>query len=233
MYNVNVKEGERFYYLRMLLLHQKNCQSFADIRTVHGTVYRTYREAAVAMELLEDDEIWDRTLSEAEHYQMPRCLRQLFVTILVFCSPSEPGRLWTKHALYLSEDFTDKGKVDQKVAEQKALAEINIMLAQHGKRCTDYELPDVPGTTGFINTEERYDPVTEQTLAESLISSLNDEQQVIFDTIMKEVDCYKNNRRNRDGTNHRMFFVDSPGGTGKTYIYRALMHAIRAQNDTA
>ena len=45
MYNANVREGER-YFLRLMLLHQRGCKSFEDIRTVNGIVYETYREAA-------------------------------------------------------------------------------------------------------------------------------------------------------------------------------------------
>ncbi|XP_074271456.1 uncharacterized protein LOC141595391 [Silene latifolia] len=48
-------------------------------------------------------------------------------------------------------------------------------------------------------------------------SSLNPEQQQVFDTIVEHV------RENKPGA----FFVDGPGGTGKTYLYNALYAEVR------
>lgn len=80
MYNVNVREGEKFY-LHLLLLHKQGCTSFADICTVQGIVYNTYRDAALAMNLLKND-----TMAKAVQYQMPHQLRELlvFATICIF-----------------------------------------------------------------------------------------------------------------------------------------------------
>ncbi|CAA3030170.1 ATP-dependent DNA helicase PIF1-like, partial [Olea europaea subsp. europaea] len=50
--------------------------------------------------------------------------------------------------------------------------------------------------------------------------SLNKEQQIAFDKIVTEVFS--------DGGG--MFFIDGPGGTGKTYLYKALLSAVRSKN---
>jgi hypothetical protein len=56
-----------------------------------------------------------------------------------------------------------------------------------------------------------------------MIETLNVEQRVGFDLIMNHVD-------KKVG---RVFFVDGPGGTGKTYLYKALLAKVRSMNLTA
>jgi Rad3-related DNA helicase len=53
-----------------------------------------------------------------------------------------------------------------------------------------------------------------------LSESLNDEQRAAYDEIMSA----------NDTDNGGMFFVDGPGGTGKTFLYRALLAKVRSQN---
>ncbi|XP_004305217.1 PREDICTED: ATP-dependent DNA helicase PIF1-like [Fragaria vesca subsp. vesca] len=52
------------------------------------------------------------------------------------------------------------------------------------------------------------------------IDHLNNDQTVAFNTIMSTV----------DGKESALFFVDGPGGTGKTYLYRALLANLRRMN---
>jgi hypothetical protein len=53
----------------------------------------------------------------------------------------------------------------------------------------------------------------------ALSDTLNEEQQVAYNEIMSSVDT----------ENGGLFFVDGPGRTGKTYLYRALLATIRSQ----
>ena len=76
--------------------------------------------------MLADDSEWDRALSEAVALQMPRQCRQLFVTILTHCQPSDPRSLWDKYEQNLAEDFAHNAPVEQAV--QCALAEIDNRL---------------------------------------------------------------------------------------------------------
>jgi len=70
MYFVSPKDGERFY-LRMLLLKKSGATSFEDLRTVDGVLCENFREAAMRMNLLEEDDEWDKALQEASGFQMP------------------------------------------------------------------------------------------------------------------------------------------------------------------
>ncbi|UYV76687.1 hypothetical protein LAZ67_14001760 [Cordylochernes scorpioides] len=104
MCSVNPKDSER-YHLRLLLLHVAGAQRFEDLRTVDDIVCSTFKEAAQRRGLLADDSEWDACLAEAALFQMPCQLRQLslslFVTILIFNDPNDPGSLWTKFKGYL------------------------------------------------------------------------------------------------------------------------------------
>ena len=57
-------EGER-YYLRLCLLHIPGAQSYADLRTVMGQEWPTFRGAAMALGLLENDNEWRLCMQEA------------------------------------------------------------------------------------------------------------------------------------------------------------------------
>lgn len=37
---------------------------------------------------------WEYVLREAARTEKPVCLRRLFVTILIFCAPAKPRKLW-------------------------------------------------------------------------------------------------------------------------------------------
>ena len=104
MYSVSPKEGERFY-LRLLLLHRSGAKSFEELRTVDGTLYSSFREAALAMNLLQSDEEWERCLKEASNLKMAKQMRELFAKICVFCSPIDPRKLWEDFKKFMCDDF--------------------------------------------------------------------------------------------------------------------------------
>ncbi len=68
MYFVSPNAGER-YYLRLLLTVAKGPKSFADLRTVNGMEYPSFRAACLARGLLEDDGEWTHCLEEATQMQ--------------------------------------------------------------------------------------------------------------------------------------------------------------------
>ena len=103
IYFVGPSGGERFY-LRLLLMVVKGPTSFDDLRTFDGVLYDTFKLACIARGLLDSDEQWDRSLSEAAVWQSGSQLRELFVCILLHCHPASPSQLWTDHAQSLSDD---------------------------------------------------------------------------------------------------------------------------------
>jgi ATP-dependent DNA helicase PIF1 len=84
------------YMLRLLLLQVRGCQSFEELRTVDGTVQEKFTRACQLRGLVHDDAVWDRTMQEASWTDMPNQMRNLFVSLITYCSPSNPLLLWEK-----------------------------------------------------------------------------------------------------------------------------------------
>jgi hypothetical protein len=97
------------------------------------------------------------------------------------------------------------------------LRDIRDMLQSMGKniiKVMDFQIllrPMVVMTVSIEIIEERQITADKEHL--DLISSLNSEQLNGFNDIMNHV-------KNQKG---RIFFVDGPGCTGKTYLYKALL----------
>ena len=86
MYLCSPSDGDRFY-LRLLLLHVKGACSYNDLLTHQNVTYPTFKEAAKARSLLEDDSEWDRCLNDAVLVRMPQVLRKLFASICIWSNP--------------------------------------------------------------------------------------------------------------------------------------------------
>ncbi|KAH7665981.1 DNA helicase protein [Dioscorea alata] len=78
------KNGE-LYYLRLLLNEIKGATSYEDLRTINGITYTTYKETCFVLGILGDDSEWLDALTQASHWATGAQLRQLFVTIILFC----------------------------------------------------------------------------------------------------------------------------------------------------
>ncbi|ONM39160.1 hypothetical protein ZEAMMB73_Zm00001d043823 [Zea mays] len=185
-----------------------------DLRTVDGDTLPTFREAAQRRGLLEADDTIDECLNEAAIYQMPSALRRLFATILVYCEPNDVAELWQRHLDSMSEDYhrSTQSKIH---VQQMVLIDIRNILQSMGKDIKTFPLPaiidrydDLHGTDREIYEEEK---------------TLNEEQRSAYDKILSVVDT----------NNGGVFFVDGPGGTGKTYLYKALLAALRSQDKIA
>jgi hypothetical protein len=140
----------------MMLLHIKGATCFEDLRTVNGVVYPTFKTAAEAYGLTEDDTIWITCMQEGASYQMPYSLRSLFVTILVFNSPMRPYEIWNQFKDDLAHDYLNKQRelhhTDEltddmiSIAHGNCLLDINDLLDVHRLSLTDIPGFDLPET---------------------------------------------------------------------------------------
>jgi len=219
---VNPFEGDR-YYLRVLLNHIRGCTSFQDLRTSYGVTVVTYREAAFLHGLLGGDNHCEECLSESIIYEMPASLRRLLATLLILYNPNNPKLLWNKFKSYMIDDSIHEN-ISSHDAELHGLKDINCILESVGKNINDYEM--VPFNVN-INKNDKLkrmieDETTNLNIDENYIyeANLNNAQQIAYDMIIEKISLGLGGA----------FFIDGPGGTGKTYLYKALLRTVRSKN---
>ncbi|XP_031112102.1 uncharacterized protein LOC116016078 [Ipomoea triloba] len=220
--SVMPSESER-YYLRLLLMNVRAPTSFCNLKIVKGHTVETFREAAEKLGLLSSDCSIESCIEEAILCQMPTSLRQLFATLLIFCDLPDPVRLWNKYKEFFCQDFMNSTKYTKSEAELKALQLVKHLIEKNGRKITDFKLidPDVY----LSNSQRQYKEVeVERNLGVNeydlhCIDKLNDMQRLAFDKIMGVV----------HSDSSGVFFLDGPGGTRKTFLYRCLLAKVRSQ----
>jgi hypothetical protein len=240
MYFVHPSDHDRFA-LRLLLLYRKGCDSFESLRTVDGVVHNSYYDACRALGYLENDNESELTLAESITFATSSQLRYLFALILLNCLPSNPGDLWNKYKMYMADDILYKLRRIRPDAELNdeiynvALNMINDILMKSGNHIKNYaympviwtprNLEQIYRVENLLSEELQYDHEKLNTFLQENLPKLNNEQKTVFDTIINRVNS------NEDGNN--VYFLDGPGGTGKTFTYKLILSKIRSENRVA
>ncbi|KAL0345938.1 UNVERIFIED_CONTAM: hypothetical protein Sradi_4425100 [Sesamum radiatum] len=220
VYAVSPNEGERFY-LRVMPNHIKGPKSFDDLLTVDGVHYLTFKQAAEKRGLLQEDNSIRECLVETRSFRTPSALRRLFATILLYCEPSGVRNLWEENYSYMIEDYPSSSSSSSLFVLNKLLHDLNGILMQHKRSINEFDLPqitegfeDLTNISGLIEDELSI-PISETDL--NAVRLLNGCQLSAFDVISQAI-------RRKHST---IFFVDGPGGTGKTFLYKSLLATFR------
>ncbi|HEV7738154.1 MAG TPA: AAA family ATPase [Chlamydiales bacterium] len=162
-------------------------------------------------------------------------LHHLFVTILLFCLPSSPSALWNEFRQHICDDLEYKLRHHHGIENPSedqiydyGLYLINTILQSSGKSLSQ-DFPDmlqivhhwdeVEGNR-YIIEQRAYNPETEAQQAQHNIALLNASQRRVFDTVFDTA---------MGRSEQKLFFVNGPGGTGKSFIWSTLAHALRAE----
>ncbi|KAL4603641.1 hypothetical protein ACB092_10G139100, partial [Castanea dentata] len=147
-------------------------------------------------------------------------LRQLFVTMLLFCEVANPLNLWESNWKLITEDILNRQRhilqfqeliLSDDQLRNYGLYEIEQILQQYGRSLRDYpQMPQqnmdlIQNGNRLIQEEMSYDVLSLKREHEILIFGLNNEQRIIYNSIVEVV------ATERWG----MFFVYEQGGTGK------------------
>ncbi|KAM0885149.1 hypothetical protein ACQ4PT_030511 [Festuca glaucescens] len=230
-YYVHPSTGE-LYYLRMLLMLVKGAKCYADVRTYNGTVYGSFKDACTARGLLGDDTEWYYAFDEALEWGMGNQLRQLFVTMILYCGVLDENVFFEKYWTYLAEDIQYRIRsslhdasytvpVDE--LRNMLLDELAVVFAKNGSSISNHALPlkTVYANDSIVNNmvsdELSQDCETLIKTAETMQQQLNEDQKVAFKTIVGKV---------RDGK-PGLYFVSGQGGTGKTFLWNAMVAYLR------
>ena len=221
-----------------MLLYNVPCPiSYIDLRTYNSIVYPTFQSACGARGLLETDDEWDTCLAEAGHIQSGRQLRRLFVTILLQNNPQDPRTLFQHHLHTLSDDCKYRlqrdfhiDQLSDRQIQSLALQEIQDILQHAGKSLSDFNLPnpsieftDLQGMSRIIAEEKSYDIQQLRLSWQQGYDQVNVQQKQFIDSVTSTI------RSNAGG----LFFIDGPGGTGKTFVESLLLAYVRSRGQVA
>ncbi|XP_019175634.1 PREDICTED: uncharacterized protein LOC109170955 [Ipomoea nil] len=192
------------YYFRCLLNIVRGPTSYKDIRTVNGVEYLTFRDACYAHGLLDDDKEYIDAINEASYWSSAHSLRKLFVVLLTSSSIIRPENVWNQVWEHLSEDAQHY--------QRRVLKQQDLVLTEEEKK--NFALIELENLL-----ELSYDSEQLKADSEVLRAKLTEEQGLIYDTVIKDIE-------NKKGG---LFFVYGYGGTGKTFLWRALSAAVRCK----
>ncbi|CAB3224789.1 unnamed protein product [Arctia plantaginis] len=205
MYTIHPRNDECFY-LRLLLVNVRGPKSFAHLKTVNGYQCQTYREACQLLGLLENDSHWDLTLADSVVSSNAYQIRTLFAIIITTCFPSQPIQLWNKYKDDICEDILHRLRIQT--------------------NNPDIQITDEIYNEGLILIEDQCLTIANKLLIEEFVRNnvplLNEQQKQVYETLMQAVD-------NTGG----LFFLDAPGGTGKTFVISLILATIRSRCDIA
>jgi len=247
MYFIAPSDTERFS-MRLLLLNTPGAKSFLHLKTFENVEYLTFQACAISRGLLQNDDTWHQTLNEANLVTTDvRKLRLLFAMILRYGQPSNPGDLWATHKEQLTADilFKERKRLNDFTIEinddmyNLSLYYLNEILSTYNKNLKDYVgLPILPinynpneyllnnfEINRFKRVETDYNRQVLNTFVNGALLRLNKEQLEIFNQII-----YQKNVSSKKG---QLFFVNGPGGTGKTFLYNTILAKKRAEGKIA
>ena len=231
MYHCSPVSGER-YYLRLLLTVVRGPQSFADLYWVDGVRHPTYQAACIARGLAENDQEWYQCFDEAVLFTTGSGLRTLFLTGLRQRLIADPLAVWHRYRHYFCDDLwrqlTRDGGFPLPLLDPHydyglflladGLADQQQSLAAHGLPSFVWDW-----TRRRQSTSVTLGLAQEMSLAAVMRAQLNPDQQSCFTQIVTAIETDPQ-------TAH--FYLQGPGGTGKTFLYKTLCHHFRGQGKT-
>ncbi|KAM2883182.1 hypothetical protein COP2_016053 [Malus domestica] len=231
---VHPAAGE-LYYLRLLLNYQKGIFSFDHLKTVKEVLEPTFQAACMSLGLLGDDREWNSAMLEAVITASSFQLRQLFVTLVLFCDVTDPSALFEAHWKTMCDDISknmhnvfglqDLSKYQDEL-RNSLLYELEKLFTASNSSLSKHHLPQPNNLmmdrlkARSLREELNYDVNSLKQEHSLLIAQLNKEQKLVYDNVMETID------NNRSG----LFFVHGHGGTGKTFLWNTIITRIRSQN---
>lgn len=236
IYTVHPNNDE-CYYLRLLLVSVRGPTSFQHLRTVNGHLCSTYREACQLLHLLENDSHWDNTLKDSAISSSPHQIRTLFAIVISTCFPSNPQDLWLKYKDDMCEDILLRVRRQTSNNTLHLTAEMYnealiiiedmcLLMANKVLSCLGMISPNRSMHNAFNHELEREKQYDTEALAEAVrtnVPKFNEQQSIVYDSLLQAV----------NNGNGGLYFLDAPGGTGKTFLISMLLAKIRSQNEVA
>jgi len=184
------------------------------------------------MGLLDDDMEKGKAMQEAKNLQFGNQLRDIFATILLFCTPVEPLTSWHRWLPALVEDLMHEQNV-QEIIElikstillhlQERVEREGLCLKEHfGLPLPDPEIIARAQVPRVLREETEFDVAT---LNEQLnkIKTMNHKQSEAFQKVIASVNEQAG----------RTFCLNAKAGSGKTYTINLLLAKLRSEGKIA
>jgi len=248
MYSASPFVGAR-YYLRLLLTVVRGATSFEHLRTIDGFVHTSFKEACIALRLLEDDGEWVAMFTDAKEFMTGHALRHLFALALQHTTITNPLQIWQQFGNSFCDDLSnllrtgrliapaDGEAMEGELSYDYGLYHIQQLLNEYGKSLAEFGLPepvldwrnmDGPGVRNTLVSEElSYEVDQQRELADRMMGQLNKEQVASFQAIVNAVESHEQELPQQ--AYQSAFFRHGPAGTGKTFLYNCLCSHLRAQ----
>ncbi|XP_033138010.1 ATP-dependent DNA helicase PIF1-like [Brassica rapa] len=231
---VHPASGDR-YYLRILINKVKGPRSYKELRTFNGVTYPDFKSTCCARGLLANDAEWHESMAELNTWGTPSQLREMFVTLLIYCHVANPKELWDKCWKTLSEDILYKKRkefkhpqleIDDAKLEQYTLLELEKALRNQEHTLTDF--PGMP-TPDPLLLKELGNTLWQQELQYNLAEekSRHDTQYTLLNR--EQLDVYQAIIESTQEDYGKLFFVYGAGGTGKTFLYQTIISRLRSE----
>ncbi|CAF4970287.1 unnamed protein product, partial [Rotaria sp. Silwood1] len=208
-----ISSQEATWHLQDFPIHGPDATSFEDLKKFNGQNYSTYKHVERVRGLINDSNEWHNCMYEASSYMMPKCLRSLLVAIICHCNPPNPLQLFEDFEENMIEDFIQQGNSVEK-SLKLCINGIRMQIPQNG---FDFN-PFLP-FSNFEDISDREDNLVNCTVDGNnlLWNDLNSDQLLAANTILKSL---------VDLNSQKCFYLDGPGGSGKTFLYRALIQKV-------
>ncbi|KIH53237.1 hypothetical protein ANCDUO_16641 [Ancylostoma duodenale] len=209
-----------------MLLTKKGVTSFENMRTVNGTVYRTFMEAAKESGLNVDSNEWDSCLAVAVSTEMPFEIRRLFAQIVMHCNPSDPLGLWNKYKDEMrAKPKESRLQKNEKTMDIASVRHIEKILKANGSTLSECGLGalEIIMRNSGTKWDSDIDEVVENEVNQgaAVLDDLNADLKNVMGVLLDSA-----TRENSDRS--RCFFVYGKAGCGKTFLFRRFIDVLQS-----
>ena len=153
------------------------------------------------MDLIENDLQILKIFEEAYRIMLPFQLCKFFTSFLL-TENIQGNIIWENFKTYFSEDFHEN-------KDNLALNHINNLLLLEDVSCKDFGLPEPEPIINDIKYDNNITSISKE-MFENMFTKLNEDQKFIFNELVNNM--------------NKINFIDGPGGSGKTFLYKTLIY---------
>ena len=201
---LTIKHGER-YFLKLLLLTCRGPTKFNDLKTINGVEHETFFAACKAKSLIEQDNLHEISMNDAvTHMLNVDAIRKHFIMLLMHFEIDKVNEFFEKYYEHLSNDYDHNPR-------DKCLCRLKQILKNNSKTLEDVKLNIPFDDNAFVKQVKNH-----YQKEKYCVNNLTKEQKEVFDAV--------------DNGEDKLFFIDAPGGCGKSFTAITIANEVGLHN---